>query len=249
MTTPLRVFTFGAAYGLPTVGPFGLKLVACLTMLGVPFELVAENDSGKGPKRKSPWIEHEGMRLGDTELILRYVETTFGVALDRDLSLAARAQGHALRRMLEEHYHQVFEYELVLHEDGWRSTMRPMLAQAMPSFVLPVVGPMIRRSMRKHLYERGIARHSDEEIVAFGKADLDALGAALGDKPWLLGDSPSKVDATAFGMLASSIAMGLPTPVCRYAQEQPTLVAYLERATLRFLPPGLRPAAGVTGGA
>jgi glutathione S-transferase len=99
---------------------------------------------------------------------------------------------------------------------------------------------MIRRSMRKHLYERGIARHSDEEIVAFGKADLDALAAALGDKPWLLGDAPSKVDATAFGMLACSIAMQMPTPVCRYAQEQPALVAYLERATERFVPARLR---------
>jgi glutathione S-transferase len=248
MPSPLRVFTFGPAYGLPTVGPFGLKLVACLTMLGVPFELVEENDASKGPKRKSPWIEHEGTRLGDTELILRYVESTFGVALDRHLSPTERAQGHALRRMLEEHFHQVFEYELILHDEGWRTTMRPILARAMPAVVVSFVGPMFRRSMRKHLYERGIARHSDEEILAFGKADLDALAAALGDKPWLLGDVPAMVDASAFGLLASSIATRLPTPVCRYAQEHPALVAYVERAKERFVPARLRTAASITAG-
>lgn len=240
MPTPLRVFTFGPGFGLPTVGPFGLKLIACLTLLGVPFELVGENAAARGPKRKSPWIEHEGARLGDTELILGYVESTFGVALDRDLSPAARAQGHALRRMLEEHYHQVFEYELIVHDEGWRSTMRPYLARGMPALALALVGPMLRRGMRKHLYERGIARHDAETIAAFGKADLDALVAALGEKPWLLGDAPSKVDATAFGMLACSIASGLPTPVCRYARSQPSLVDYLARATERFVPAHLR---------
>ena len=48
--TPLRVFTFPPAWDLPTSGPFGLKLEACLRMLDVPYERVFEGDSRKGPK-------------------------------------------------------------------------------------------------------------------------------------------------------------------------------------------------------
>lgn len=237
MSAPLRVFTFSPAFGLPTVGPFGLKLVACLSMLDVPFELVAEDDARKGPKRKSPWIEHAGVRLGDTELILQYVERTFGKALDAGLAPAERARGHALRRMIEEHLHQVFEYELFLHPRGWSEVARPMMARMIPGPVFALVGPLFRRQLRKHLFERGLARHAEPEIEAFGRDDVDAISAALGDRPWLLGDAPSKVDASAFGMLACLVKTGLPTPVARHAQATPALVAYVDRALARFAPP------------
>ena len=111
-TKPLRLFTFSPAFGLPTAGPFGLKLEACLRMLDVPYERSYEDDNRKGPKRKSPWIEDGDVRMGDTELILDHVARTQDKELDRDLSEADRARSVVLRRMLEEHYHQVFEYEL-----------------------------------------------------------------------------------------------------------------------------------------
>ena len=40
MTSPkLRLVTFPPAWGLPTAGPFGLKLEACLRMLDVPYAI------------------------------------------------------------------------------------------------------------------------------------------------------------------------------------------------------------------
>src|SRR5579864_4640087 len=82
----LRVFTFPPAWGLPTAGPFGLKLEACLRMLDVPYERTYEGDNRKGPKRKSPWIEDGDVRIGDTELILDHVKRTRGKELDRELT-------------------------------------------------------------------------------------------------------------------------------------------------------------------
>src|SRR5262245_34003890 len=120
MTEPnLRLFTFGAAWGLPTAGPFGLKLEACLRMLDIPYTRVYENDNRKGPKRKSPWIEDGGARRGDSELILQHVEATRGKRLDCELSPVERARAHVMRGMLEERYHQVFEYELIVLEEGF----------------------------------------------------------------------------------------------------------------------------------
>ena len=53
----LRVFTFSPDWGLPTNGPFALKLLAWLRLADLPYEQVVENNSGKGPKGKSPWAE------------------------------------------------------------------------------------------------------------------------------------------------------------------------------------------------
>ena len=231
---PIKVFTFPAGFGLPTVGPFGLKLIACLSMLGVPYELVPEADARKGPKRKSPWIEDGDVRMGDTELILAHLARTRGVSLDADLAPAVAARGHSLRRMLEEGFHQIFEHELIMDDAGF-AVLADVLRPTMPGFVFPIVGRMMRRSLGRHLYERGIGRYAASEIEALGRADVDALVGFLGDQPFFLGDAPSKADAIAFGMLAPMVKSGLPTPVARYVRAQPSLVRFVDRAVERFV--------------
>jgi glutathione S-transferase len=233
MTTNLRLFTFGAAWGLPTAGPFGLKLEACLRMLDVPYERVFENDNRKGPKRKSPWIEDGDVRMGDTELILDHVARRYGKVVDRDLPAAERARALVLQRMLEEHYHQVFEYELCVLDEGF-TELRKMLATSIPGPLLPIVAPLARRSFTKHLFERGIARHTPAEVAAMGRADVDALADWLGERDWFITDRPTKADATAFGLLAVSIRSPLPTPTCAYARSKPNLAAFVDRALARF---------------
>jgi glutathione S-transferase len=230
----LRVFTFSPAYGLPTYGPFGLKLEACLRMLDVPYERVAENDTRKGPKRKSPWIEDGAVRLGDTELILDHVARTYGKELDRELTDHQRAQSLVLQRMLEEHFHQIYEYELCLTEPGWAS-LKTIFASGIPRILLPVIAPRIRAAFRAHLFERGIARHTPAEVEAMGRADIDAIANWLGSQSWFLGgEHPTKVDASAFGLLAPTIRSQLPTPVYSYARTKTNLVAFVDRAVNRF---------------
>jgi glutathione S-transferase len=229
----IRLCTFGAAWGLPTAGPFGLKLEMCLRLLGVPYERVQFDDPRKGPKRKSPWIEDGDVCLGDTELILDHVARTRGKRLDEHLSSADRARSDVLRRMLEEHYHQVFEYELVVLDEGF-AQMRKLYQGKFPAPILPLVLPMMRRGFRRHLFERGIARHAPEEVAAMGRVDVDALATWLGDNAWFIGDAPTKVDASAFGLLAVSIRSPLPTPVCTYARTKPNLVAFVDRVLARY---------------
>jgi glutathione S-transferase len=231
----LRLFTFNPAWGLPTAGPFGLKLEACLRMMAVPYERVYENDNRKGPKRKSPWIEDDGVHVGDTECILEHVHRTRGVQLDEALSPTERAQSHVLRRMLEEHYHQIFEYELGVLDEGFVH-LRKILALSIPAPMLTLLAPLVRRGFKKHLFERGIARHSPEQVAAMGRADVDALAAWLGEREWFVTDKPTKVDASALGLLAVSIRSPLATPMCIYARSKPNLVAFVDRALARFFP-------------
>ncbi len=231
----LRVFTFPPAWGLPTAGPFGLKLEACLRMLGATYQPVHEGDNRKGPTRKSPWVEDGGVRIGDTECILEHLRTTRGVVLDGALSAVERAQSHVLRRMLEEHYHQVFEYELVVLDEGFLH-MRKLFEAKMPAPMVALVAPLVRRGLKKHLFERGIARHTPEQVTAMGRADVDALATWLGDREWFIADGPTKADTSAFGLLAVSIRSPLATPVCTYARSKPNLVAFVDRALTRFFP-------------
>jgi glutathione S-transferase len=204
-------------------------------MLGVPYQRVQEGDNRKGPKRKSPWIEDDGLRLGDTELILDYVKKKYHKQVDSDLSPIDSARSQVLRGMLEEHYHQIFEYELIVLDEGFVH-LRKFFEGKMPGPILSIVAPYIRRSFKKHLFERGIARHAPDEVVAMGRADIDALSTWLGDRQWFITDHPTKADASAFGLLAASIRSPLPTPVCAYARAKPNLVAFVDRMLARFFP-------------
>ena len=58
----------------------------------------------------------------------------------------------------------------------------------------------------------GLGRHAPEEDVDLAVRSLFALSVQLGDKPFLMGETPCGMDATAFGALA-----GILTPFFEFA--------------------------------
>ncbi len=99
----------------------------------------------------------------------------------------------------------------------------------MPPVVGRLVFKMMQRQMRLQLYARGIARHAPEVIERKGRADVDALSAFLGDKPFLLTDRPVTADTAVFGLLAPMVYWPMATPVAQYARTVPNIKAYCER--------------------
>jgi hypothetical protein len=86
----LKVFTFPPDWGLPTVGPFALKLLAWLELAGLPYEQVYEANPRKGPKGKNPWIELDGVRIGDSEVIIDLLKERHAVQMDQGPSSSLR---------------------------------------------------------------------------------------------------------------------------------------------------------------
>jgi glutathione S-transferase len=231
MSETLRVYTFSPLWGLPTSGPFGLKLEMALRMAGVAYRRVVADNPAKGPKRKSPWIEQGDVRIGDTTMILRHL----GVDLESGLDARARAEGLALRSLLEEHWHQVLEYELFVDPIGRHSVQKELGKSVAPPMAW-LVARMLHRHFRRHLVERGIARHAPQEIEFLGHADIDAVVAWLEGRTWALGDRPTLTDASLFGLLAPAAWSTADTPAFGYVRRQPTIIAYLERARAKYFP-------------
>lgn len=232
----VRLFAFGSGWGIPfdTAAPFPLKLATWLRMAGLPFEMIEENDPSKGPKGKSPWIEHEGVRMGDSALIIEHLSARYGVDLDAHVDAASRAVGVAVQRMLEEHYHQCFEHQLFFGRGGPERIAS--FAAKMPPPVRWILPPVFKRAFRKQLHARGMGRHGDEVIIQQGKEDLDALSAILGDKPYILGDRRSSFDACVFGFLGVTIYVEGDNPLFVHAASLENLVRYTERMRLELFP-------------
>jgi glutathione S-transferase len=235
----IKVHTFSRMFeGLPASGPFDLKLMGWLELAGLAYKQVFQDDTRKGPKGKNPWIELDGERIGDSEIIIGRLGERFGVDLDAGLAPEQAAVAHAWRRTFEEHFHQVFEWELLVHPAGAAFMRAGMVAQ-MPPVIGPVVFGMMRRGMTAQLRARGIGRHAPEIVAAKGRADVDALSAFLGDRPYLVADRPVVADLAVFGQLAPMLVWPMETPVAMHARSVPNVVAFVERVRRRCFEAGL----------
>lgn len=235
-TDSIRLFAFGTGWGVPfdTAAPFPLKLATWLRMAKLPFDFVVANDPSKGPKGKSPWIEYENVRMGDSSLIIEHLRSRFGIDLDMHLDARQRALALSIQRMLEEHYHQCFEHQLFFGR-GSQERLQALAA----GFTVPVrwlIPAALKRAFSKQLYARGMGRHSEEVIIAQGKADLDALSVMLGEQSYFLGDRPSSVDACIFGFLGVSLYVAGDNPLYRYGASRANLLQYCERMRARYFP-------------
>lgn len=93
--------------------------------------------------------------------------------------------------------------------------------------------------MRAELRGHGMGRHSAAEIHALGCRDLDAVADLLGEQLFMLGDSPTSIDATAYAFLANVLWAPLDSPLQRHARTRPTLLAYCQRMKVQYFAKGL----------
>ncbi|WP_441289907.1 glutathione S-transferase family protein [Sorangium sp. KYC3313] len=228
----ITLYQAPAAWGVPNISPFCLKLETWLRMAGLPYE-VRSADPRRAPKGKIPYADIDGCTMGDSQLIIEHMERAHGDKLDAHLTAEARARGHVIRRMLEEAFYWMVVFVRWSEPEGW-AAYRPIFLPLMPRVVGGVIVELLRKRMTGMLRAQGTGRHSREEIYAQGKADLGAIATLLGDQPFMLGTEPSSVDATVYALLASVLRFPVDSPLKRHAEAQPNLVAYCERMRQRY---------------
>jgi glutathione S-transferase len=233
--SPIAIFTFGPAWGtpVPTSSPFGLKLLTWLRMHDLPHETRIENNPSKGPKGKCPWAVLGSEVIADSQLVIEAVQAQRSIEPDA-LSPHQAAVSTAARLMIEEHFHQVWEHELFIDETGWQVGRE--FFDALPPILRPIVRTVARSALRKQLVARGMARHDHAQIVRMGILDLDTLDTLLGDQPFFFGETPTDLDATAFGFLALVHWTAPRSPVWDHFRKLPRLGAHCERMLARYYP-------------
>ncbi len=170
--------------------------------------------------------------MGDSALIIEHLVAKHGDKLDAHLTPAERAADYALRRMTEEGLYFAMLYSRWVDEAGF-AVIGPVFFDAIPAPLRPVVGLLVRRSTRNALHAQGTGRHTREQVYAMGRADLQALSDALGDKPFFLGDKPTSYDAAIYGTLCNLMKIPTGTPLDTFARSLPNLVAFCERVSKR----------------
>ncbi len=117
--------------------------------------------------------------------------------------------------------------------EGWAKT-REAFFGAMPAPLRWFVPTLARCGLVAEMKGHGMGRHSAAEIHAIVCRDVTALADFLGDKPFMLGDSPCSLGASAHAFLANLLWAPVDSPIQRHARGQPTLQAYCLRMKARY---------------
>ncbi|KAJ3347927.1 hypothetical protein HDU91_006671, partial [Kappamyces sp. JEL0680] len=179
-------------WGNPNASPYSLKLETWLRIAKIPHVIVRDFNLAKAPKGKIPWMEYDGQVMGDSELIIEFLSQRFGVM--ESISPEQVAMSHCITRMMSECTAACMGYarnvELV------EETLKAYTGLSSLTWTLKLAASRIRKGTMAKLVARGLGVHSREEIYEMGLKDLHALAVLLGDSPFMMGDGPTRVDAS-----------------------------------------------------
>jgi glutathione S-transferase len=229
----IKLFQFKPAWGLPNPSPFCMKVETYLRMAGLSYETVNGAMPFKAPKKKLPYIEDGTQRIADSGFILEYLRKTYGDALDGALSEGERIVAHALRRLFEESLYWVALHTRWIEESIYLETRKQFFADV-PPVMRELIAARVRKQIRRDLVGQGMGRHSRDEIYLIGKADLNAVSRWLGDKPFMMGATPTSLDTIAYAFLANILVPPLESPLKDHGLSLPNLPAYCERMNTRY---------------
>jgi glutathione S-transferase len=219
-------------WGTGNLSPFCTKLETYLRITEIPYKLgkLVRSDA---PKGKIPYVRIDGKFIGDSQLVIEELERRLVAekkpALDEGLSPRDAALARVTRRAIEEGYYFNVAYARWELDDGF-TAVRAEFKKLVPGFV----ASLIRRSMRKKLDGQGTGRHSRDEVMAMGAADLDALAELLGDRPYFFGDAPRVIDCTLYAFLDATLGFPVDSPIKARIAAHANLVAYRARIRGRW---------------
>jgi len=230
----ITLYGFGPGFGLPEIGPFVTKTEVQLKMAGLSYRKEKAKPTAS-PKGQLPFIEDDGEAIADSTFIRAHVEGKYGFDFDAPLNLQQRAQAWAFERMIEHHLY----WAMV----GARWVDPENFAKG-PAHFFDAAPEHLREKLREDAQFRvaenyllsGLGRHAPDEDVDLAARSLFALSVQLGDKPYLMGDSPCGTDATAFGALAAILTPFFTSSLRERTEKFGNLTAYVDRMMLQYYP-------------
>jgi glutathione S-transferase len=232
----ITLHQFARAWDIPNLSPFCSKVETYLRMADVPYRVAAAVPP-RAPKGNLPYISDDGKKIADSRFILEYLRDRYQVDLDRELTPTERAESMAFQRMIEDDLHWAVMWSRWAQPRNWSANKQAIFG-GLPPVLRDVVAWYARRQMRRQIRGQGLGRNTEDEIFHLGKQDLTALSDFLAGKPFFMGDRPTTLDASAFGLLSNVLWCPIESPLKVHAQRLGNLVAFCERVRDRYFKAG-----------
>jgi glutathione S-transferase len=228
----ITLYTFGPYFGLPEASPFVTKAMLLLKLASLPYK---EDRGGfrKAPKGKLPYIDDDGTVVPDSTFIRFHIEKKYGFDFDAGLTSEQKAAAWAIEKMCEEHLGPAMAATRWLDYANFAKGPAQFF-KTVPMPLRPIVQSLVRRRIVKRLKLQGFGRHTPGEQAELAIADINALAALVGDKAFLMGETPCGADATVFAFVAGFLTPVFDTPIRTAAERHANLTGYHDRILRRY---------------
>lgn len=227
MANTFELYRFAGTWGLPSASPFCIKLETWCRIAGLDYEPVDLDGPPKSKTGKLPYIVDDGELIDDSQQIIEHLKATRGVDPDSELTDRERADGHALRRMIEDSLYWALLHERWIVKANWEVTRQAYFGH-LPPVIRQVVPAVVRRGVIKSQHSQGFGRRSQEMRDQMARHDIEAMAAIIGDGDYVA-STVSTVDATASAMIWNILASPYDSKLKTVVQSKPELVAYHTR--------------------
>ena len=230
----IQLFHPTRLFSASTPSPFALKLMTYFRMADLHYSVIeSPQNSSKG---KTPFILFNGKEIPDSTFIINFLNKEFNVDLNSSLTESEKATSLAFQRLCEENLYWVLVYY------RWRVKNDEFFNQ-IPARGLKRIGVKIsakfqvKPALNANLHGQGMGRHSREEVDSIAERDMGALSSYLEGKQFFMGDKPTDVDCSVFGLLAQFAYVKIGAKPETLLQENfPNLLAYCNRMKKSYWP-------------
>jgi len=231
----IELHQLARTWGIPNLSHFCVKIETFLRMTKQPYQVV-DSLPLKGPRGKLPFIVDKGKKVSDSRLIVNYLKSTYGDTLDAHLSAEQKAIAKSFQRLLEEHLYWIGMMSRWNYTEANWQTNKKAIFSVLPPVARDLAALVYRRRINSQILGHGIGRLSSQEAFDLGKEDIDALADFLADKPYFMGDKPTSLDASAYGILVNTLGCPIESPIKDHALTKKNLVDYCQRMQAEFFP-------------
>jgi glutathione S-transferase len=221
----LTLYSYPGLFGVADNNGYGLKVFAFLKLAGVPFRHEHLFDASTAPRSQLPYIDDDGLIVGDSDTILAHLTASRQLTIDADLNAAQRDENLLISRLLDDLY-WVMSFSRWKDERFWPAFRDALLAEHSSLDAASL------EKARQYNFQRyaaqGIGRFEPEAAYARGLADLALLARRVPAEGFVHGPRPTSADAAIYGFLANIHFFPIPTPLNLFLEAQPNLVRHCE---------------------
>jgi glutathione S-transferase len=230
----ITLYGFGPGFGLPEISPFVTKTEVQLKMAGLPYRKQKALPPAS-PKGQLPYIDDAAESIADSTFIRAHIEGKYGFDYDAPFNLQQRAQAWAFERMIEHHVYWALIGARWIDAGNFAKGPAHFFDGA-PEHLREKLCQDAQLRVAENYLLSGLGRHLPDDDVDLAVRSIAALSVQLGDKPYLMGDTPCGVDATAFGALAGILTPFFESPLRDCTEPFVNLTAYVDRMMFRYYP-------------
>ncbi|EGF81828.1 hypothetical protein BATDEDRAFT_23480 [Batrachochytrium dendrobatidis JAM81] len=228
-----ELFAWSAGLDLPTFDPFCLSIAAYLNLVGADWSIHECNTPGISPNGELPVLRAGVELVAGTYSIISTLQSK-GLDMNSQLSPKDKAESQAFISLIESRLYDALLYTWWIESENYKKSTHPTLFENLSFFGRYSIPSQLKEKTKIRLQGYRMICIDGEmvpEIYVVARESYRALSIKLGDKKYFYGDSPSTLDAIAYGHLALHAypSLAVPKLFSILTFEFPNLIAYCAR--------------------